>query len=132
MKSGFECCRCCSPRAAAVALGRWCLGLIFLFFGLPKLHDLAGFAQHLAEQFQKTWLPPALVSTFGYVLPFAEVGLGALLLLGLFRNVVLFATGLLLVSLTFGQILQGQAQIVFFNTGYTFMTAALLFLGDYD
>src|SRR3989442_813214 len=125
MRSGFECCRCCSPRAAALALGRWCLGLIFLFFGLAKFKNLAGFAQQTVDQFQKTWLPPFLVRIFGHVLPFAEVVLGALLIVGLFRNVTLFATGFLLVLLTFGEVLQGQAQVVFFNTGYVFMTAGL-------
>jgi thiosulfate dehydrogenase [quinone] large subunit len=125
-------CKCCDPRWAAVALGRWCLGLIFLFFGIGKLADVSAFAGFLRTQFEKTWLPPVLVGIFGHVLPFAETLLGALLVVGLFRNGALFAAGVLLLLLTFGQILLGQAQVVFFNTGYVFMTAALLFLAEHD
>jgi len=52
--------------------------------------------------------------------------------LGLFRNITLFVTGLLLIALTFGQIVLGQPQVVFFNTVYVFLAAALLFVGRFD
>ena len=125
-------CECCGPRPAAVALGRWCLGIIFLFAGIGKFASISGFADYLLKQFEKTWLPPVLVSIFGYVLPFAEVTLGLLLVLGLFRNVALFCAALLLISLTFGQVLLGQPQVMFFNTSYVFMVAGLLFLAKHD
>ncbi len=125
-------CTCCDPRVVAVALGRWCLGLMFLFFGIGKLSNVSGFAEGLAKQFEKTWLPSPLVSLFGHALPFLETVVGAFLLLGLFRNATLFVTGLLLLSLTFGQILLMQAQVVFSNTVYVFMAAALLFLERFD
>ncbi len=108
------------------------MGLIFLFFGIGKLANVPGFAGHLAQQFEKTWLPAGLVNGFGHALPFMETILGALLILGLFRNVVLFLTGLLLIALTFGQVVLGQAQVVFFNTGYLFIAAAMLFLARWD
>ncbi len=125
-------CRACYPQAAAVALGRWCLGLIFLFFGIGKLADVVGFAANLVKQFEKTWLPPLLLNIFGHVLPFWETIVGTLLILGIFRNVTLSATGVLLLVLTFGQIVLGQPQVVFFNTVYTFLAAGLLFLERYD
>ena len=123
----------CDPRARALALARWVMGILFLFFGIGKFTmGVGNFARGMAQPFEKTWLPPILLNTFGHILPFCEVILGALLILGLFRNVTLFATGLLLIALTFGQVLLGQAQVVFFNTTYTFLVAALLFLADYD
>jgi len=131
MKPKTEC-KVCDPRAAAVALGRWVLGILFLFFGIAKLANVSGFAEGLGRQFEKTFLPAVLVSIFGYVLPFIEATLGVLLLSGLFRNIALFATGALLILLTFGQVLLGQPQVVFFNTSYVFMTALLLFLSEYD
>src|SRR3954470_16022557 len=97
----------CDPRAAAVALGRWCLGIIFLFSGLGKFLGEGGpgvFAQGLIKQFEKAWLPPFLLVPFSHALPYFEVGLGILLILGLGRDVVLFVTGLLLMALTFGQV----------------------------
>jgi thiosulfate dehydrogenase [quinone] large subunit len=125
-------CKWCDPRSAAVALGRWGMGMMFFFFGLGKLPDLNGFAEGLVKQFERTWLTPALVKPFGYVLPFAEVALGLFVMLGVFRNAALFATGVLLVLLAFGQALLGNASVVFSNLAYLFMTAALLFLAEYD
>jgi thiosulfate dehydrogenase (quinone) large subunit len=124
---------CCDPRAAAVALGRWGLGVVFLFYGIGKLPDLSGFVSgYLTPMFEKTWLPQPLVAAFGYTLPFFEVALGVLLIIGLARNAVLFATGLLLIGLTFGQVLLQQSPVVFQNMGYLAMTIALLFLSAYD
>ncbi len=125
-------CHCLNPRFAAVALGRWAFGVLFLVVGLAKLGNVNGFADNLVKQFDKTWLPQVLVSIFGHVLPFLEIALGALLVLGLFRNVVLFATGILLLALSFGQMLLGQAQVMFFNITYLFLVAALLFLAEFD
>lgn len=128
-------CGCCDPRVAAVALGRWCLGIVFLFFGIGKIAGeggVSGFTQYLASQFQKTWLPSWLVSCFGCFQPYAEVVLGALLVLGLWRNVVLFITALDLLALTFGQVLLQQPAVVFNNTGYTFLAALVLFGARFD
>src|SRR5439155_20342944 len=89
-------------------------------------------ANNLAQQYQRPWLARLRGSRFARVLPCWEVIVGALLLLGLFRNSGLFATGVLLILLVFGQAVAGNGAVVFYNTGYLFMTAAVLFLGDYD
>ena len=125
-------CDCCDPRAAALALGRWCFGLLFFFFGLGKFAHLSGFATNLAQQFQSTWLPQLLVSLFGHVLPFWEVTVGALLIVGIFPTSTLFATGVLLLILVFGQVLLGNGAVIFNNTVYLLAVTALLFLQDYD
>ncbi len=116
----------------AVALGRWCFGVMFFFFGISKLGHVRGFARFLTTQFEKAWLPAFLVTAFGYVLPFIETALGILLLTGLFRNTTLFATGVLLIVLTFGQIVLGQPPVIFYNAVYVFMVATLLFLERFD
>ncbi|MDB6122538.1 MAG: hypothetical protein JWQ71_1531 [Pedosphaera sp.] len=128
-------CGCCDARAAAVALGRWCMGIIFLFYGLGKFMGeggVIGFAQGMIKQFETTPLPSWTVSPFAHVLPFVEVTLGILLILGIARDWVLFVAGLLLIALTFGMIHQHQAPVVFYNASYVFMTAALLFASRYD
>ncbi len=126
----FKCCSC-DPRSLAVALGRWTFGILFLFSGIGKISNLAGFVKFLLGQYEKTWLPKWLLTPFGYALPFIEVTLGILLLLGIARNAVLFVTGLLLITLTFGQIVL-QSPVVFNNLMYTLAVAALLFLAEYD
>jgi thiosulfate dehydrogenase (quinone) large subunit len=125
-----KCCAC-DPRSLAVALARWCLGIMFLFAGIGKFPNISGFVGYMTETFKATWLPKALLVPYAYALPFVEVALGVLLILGIARNAVLFITGLLLISLTFGQILL-KAPIVFNNLVYTMIAAAILFLAEYD
>jgi thiosulfate dehydrogenase [quinone] large subunit len=83
------------------------LGLLFFFAGLNKF--LGGYGNFVrwivSDMGEKTWLPDAMLYPYGYALPFLELGLGALLILGLFTRPALIATGFLLLSLMFGKIL---------------------------
>ena len=125
-----QCCDC-DPRTCAVALGRWTLGLLLLIVGLQKFPNVGGFANFVMTQFEPTWLPRWLVAPYAYALPFLEVGLGILLLIGVYRNAVLFATGVLFLSLMFGQILL-KSNVVAYNVMYVFMAAGVLYLGAHD
>lgn len=125
-----KCCGC-DARACAVALARWVIGVVLLFAGIAKLGNISGTATYITGEFAKTWLPKALLLPYAYALPFVETGLGVLLILGIARNPVLFVTGLLFITLTFGQVLLGQP-IVFQNMMYTIVTAAVLFADPYD
>lgn len=96
--------------AIAALVLRLGFGVLFLFLGLGKF--LAGYGawvERSGAAFEKTWLPAVLSGAFLHVLPFLEVALGALLLLGLFARVALVVAGFLLVALTFGVILRGDA-----------------------
>ena len=115
----------------ALALARWSLGIMFFFAGVGKFPNVAGFVGFMVETFKATWLPKWLLLPYAYMLPFLEIALGVLLLLGIARNAVLFVTGLLLISLTFGQILL-KAPIAFNTRVYTMIAAAILVLGAYD
>lgn len=126
-----KCCWC-DARACGVALARWVIGMVLLLAGIAKLGNVSGTVQYITSQFEKTWLPSALLVPYAYALPFVETGLGALLLLGIARNAMLFVTGLLFLSLTFGQMLLSQPQVIFQNMIYTVITAAILFLDPYD
>ena len=130
MDATAKCCSC-DARALGVALTRWVIGVVLLFAGIAKFPNVSGFATYITSQFEKTWLPKALLVPYGYALPFAEVILGALLLLGIARNAVLFITGLMFITLTFGQILLAQP-IVFNNAMYVVVTAAILFAEAHD
>ena len=123
-----------NPKFAGVAISRWALGLFFFYSGLSKLMGGVGnFVNgYIVPQFSKTFLPSILVAGYGYVLPFVELTLGILLIVGIFRNAVLFLTGLTLISLTFGQMLLQQHGVVANNFIYIFLTAILLFLSEFD
>ena len=114
----------------------WCdaraCGVVLLFAGIAKFGNISGFVGYLTSQFEKTWLPKVILVPYAHAIPFAEVILGALLILGIARNAVLFITGLFFITLTFGQLLLSQPQVIFQNMIYTVVTGALLFAGAYD
>jgi thiosulfate dehydrogenase [quinone] large subunit len=121
------------PKSLAPALIRWALGLLFLVGGIGKLMDLGGFVKgYLVPAFEKTVLPGGLVATYGYALPFVEVAIGVLLILGLCRTCALVLTGVTLISLGFGQILLRQHATVANIYVYVLMTAIALWMGEHD
>src|ERR1044072_2918651 len=72
-------------REIGYALLRLTVGIVFLFSGMTKLMaGLSNFTSHLQQQFAGK-LPSILVTPFAFALPFAEVMIGALLVLGLFN-----------------------------------------------
>lgn len=117
-------------RNAAYALARAVLGVLFLSNGLLKLlGGLDSWNAMLGESMADTMLPSAMISAFGTILPFLEISLGALLLIGLFTAEVLVATGGLLIVLTFGTLMQAQdASLVAHNVFYTVVVGFLLWL----
>jgi thiosulfate dehydrogenase [quinone] large subunit len=117
----------------AYLLLRISLGIIFLFYGLGKFKMGPGaFADYLVNQFAKTPLSPAMVRLFGTVLPFAEVGLGALITLGLFTRLALALTALLLMALTFGMVFMQQPQTVAQNLLFSLVTFFLIFFLEHN
>jgi uncharacterized membrane protein YphA (DoxX/SURF4 family) len=90
-------------REAAYALLRVTLGLVFLTTGIVKfVSGIGNFAAALQQQFAGK-LPMVIVTPFAYGLPFVEVTVGALLILGLFNVSALVIAGLLLMALTFAR-----------------------------
>jgi thiosulfate dehydrogenase (quinone) large subunit len=119
-------------REAAYALLRVTLGVIFLFYGVGKFAGgIGGFAAGMEQRFAGK-LPSALVLPFAYALPFMEVLFGALILLGLFNSIALVLSGLLLLALTFGTVMLGEAPTVAHNLQYALVNFVLLWLADYN
>src|SRR5712691_948860 len=115
-------------RELAYSILRATLGVIFLFFGIGKfMGGLGNFVGGLNQHFSGK-LPGALVTPFAYVLPFAEVILGLLILLGLFTTLALALSGLLLLALTFGTVMLGDAPTVAHNLQYALVNFVLLWL----
>ena len=75
---------------------------------------VGSFAAELQQQFAGK-LPMFIVAPFAYALPFAEVTIGALLMLGLFNVMALILTGLLLMALTFGKVMGNDTATVAHN-----------------
>jgi len=117
-------------RNIGYALMRITYGVIFLFYGLGKfMAGLSNFVAGMNQQFSGK-LPAFLVMPFAYVLPFGEMIAGSLILLGLFTRVGLTLAGLLLIGLTFGLVMLGQADKVAHNLIYVLANFLLLWFGD--
>ncbi len=119
-------------RDCAYALTRITYGLIFLFYGIGKFRGgLSNFVGGMNQQFSGK-LPAVLVMPFAYFIPFAETISGALILLGLFTRVGLTLSGLLLVGLTFGVVILGQAPTVAHNLQYVLLNFLLLWFLEFN
>lgn len=93
--------------ASALFLARAVLGLIFFMAGVYKVFQLGpvGHVERLFLPYQDTFLPTWSLWTVGFVIPFVELGAGALVLLGWFRTGAYLALGSVLVVVTFGHLL---------------------------
>lgn len=60
------------------------IGISMFGHGLVRLPKLNAFSQWMVGSFAKSMLPAELVRPFSMVLPFAELAIGFLLLIGLF------------------------------------------------
>ena len=93
-----------SDAAIAYAILRLTFGVNLGFRGLVRItvNGLDQFAAGLTAQFEATWFPASAVSAFGHVVPFVEVAMGLMLILGLFTRPALVVGGLMMTALTFG------------------------------
>jgi thiosulfate dehydrogenase [quinone] large subunit len=117
-------------REAAYALLRATLGVVLLFFGIGKFmaglgNFVGGMNQHFAGK-----LPAIMVMPFAYAIPFCEVIAGLLILLGLLTRAGLVLFGLLIIGLTFGTVMLGDAPTVAHNLQYALVNFVLLWLVD--
>jgi uncharacterized membrane protein YphA (DoxX/SURF4 family) len=96
-------------RALAILLPRAILGLVYFFAGIHKIVDFgpAAYGQAMAMTDGARFVPAALLTAVGFAVPFLEVGLGALLLLGFRVRVVLRLLAALLVLITLGYGISG-------------------------
>ena len=119
-------------RALARALLRVSMGLNLLLHGLVRLPKLGEAADGMARGFSATILPWALVHAFALFLPFAEVIVGVLLLIGLWQRKVLSSGMLMMMALIFGTALQQRWDTLTQQMVYVFIYAALLATRSWD
>jgi thiosulfate dehydrogenase [quinone] large subunit len=117
-------------REAAYVILRLTFGVIFVTTGTAKfIGGIGNFVGGMNQRFAGK-LPAIMVMPFAYAIPFCEVTAGALILLGLFTRVGLTISGLLLIGLTFGVVVLGDAPTVAHNLQYALINFLLLWLVD--
>ena len=119
-------------RELGYSLTRITYGVIFLFYGIGKFRGgLSNFVGGMNQQFSGK-LPAFMVMPFAYFIPFAETISGALILLGLSTCVGLTLSGVLLIGLTFGVVILGQAPTVAHNLQYVLLNFVLLWFVEWN
>ena len=95
--------------AWAILFTRGILGLLFFMTGWFKVFTLGpvGHAQQFfISDFSESWIPLWLLWALGTTIPFVELGGGVLLLVGFQVRRVLLVMGALLLTVTYGHLLQ--------------------------
>jgi thiosulfate dehydrogenase [quinone] large subunit len=91
-----------TPATKAFLLLRLGIGTSFFGHGLVRLPKLDKFSHGVITEFQHSIIPEALVTALAYTLPFAELIIGLLILLGLFTRHALVAGAIVMLLLIFG------------------------------
>lgn len=119
-------------RQMGFAILRFVLGINMLGRSLIRLPEINEFASGMADGFADTFLPGPFVYVFGFVIVLTELVIGVLLLLGWKTRWALLTMGILLASLTFGQLLQQSYGTVANILLYVIAITFLLFNTRYD
>jgi thiosulfate dehydrogenase (quinone) large subunit len=109
------------------------LGINIFGHGVGRIYSgAARFATELVSQFAKTPLPSGVVYLTGVTLPFAELVIGVLILIGLWSRLAYCAGFLLIIALTFGSTLRQDWTAAGWQLLYAFAYATLLAFREHN
>ena len=118
-------------KTLAIHLLRISFGINYFFHGVVRLPNLDKFVAGMQKTFQDTLLPDFLVTPLAYVIPFAEIIIGLLLLLNKFTRETLIATFVLMNILVMGCCFAQKWDVVGLQTTYIgFLFLLLYFMND--
>jgi thiosulfate dehydrogenase [quinone] large subunit len=121
------------PRLRAYALLRFTMGIDLLVHGGIRIwRGPLKFVTWMAGQFAGTPLPRGLVVAFAWPLPFLELGLGVLLVIGLFTREALTVAFLVVAALVFGSSVRQDWPTVGVQLIYALAYCVLLTFVDRD
>jgi thiosulfate dehydrogenase [quinone] large subunit len=120
-------------RELAYLFLRLTLGVNILMHGLARiLAGLSPFAAGMVKQFASTSVPPTFVHAFAIALPWSELFIGILILLGLWTRTALVLGALEIVVLTFGISLTQNWSVAGLQLIYAVVYALLLASAEYN
>ena len=108
---------------------RLTIGMSMMGHGMVRIPKLSIFSEGMVANFEGSILPLVLVRPFSFALPFLELGIGVLLIFGLFTRIGAVLGGLLMVVLVFGTSMienwgalpSQMIHILFFATVYEYI-----------
>jgi len=113
-------------------LARLPIAMSMFGHGLDRLPKIAGFSQHMVQQFNNAVLPLAAVEVFSHALPFVELITGILLIVGLFTRFATIIGVLVMLALIFGSSMIEQWENVFTQIIYGIYFALLYYFSAYN
>ncbi|MBS1519353.1 MAG: DoxX family protein [Bacteroidetes bacterium] len=113
-------------------MARLPIAVSMLGHGLDRIPKIQVFSDHLVSQFSKSILPVKLVSPFSMTLPFIELGVGILLILGLFTRFACVVGLITMLALIFGSCLIEQWDNVLFQMLYSLYFVMLYYYAFYN
>ena len=123
-----------TDRALGVLLLRMILGLNIALHGITRvfISSLDTFVGNTVKQFEKTVLPVWQVQAFATVIPFAEIVIGVMLLLGLKTRWTLIAGMLLMAGLVFGTAMRNDWTLLELQMFYVLLYFVLFMCQRWD
>lgn len=123
-----------TDRALGVLLLRMILGLNIALHGITRVFigSLDTFVGNTVKQFEKTILPVWQVQAFATVIPFAEIVIGVMLLLGLKTRWTLIAGMFLMAGLVFGTAMRSDWSLLELQMFYVLLYFALFLCQRWD
>lgn len=121
-------------RRLACLMLRLAIGMAFLMHGIARIFLIGDgrFAAGIVRQMARTPLPPGLVHLYAAVLPFGELTISLLLLVGLWTRWIPVLGVLLMLSLIFGSGLNNDWNGVMTQLVYAIVLFLLLFFRLYN
>lgn len=113
-----------SDATLAYTIFRLTFGVNIMFRGVVRTFVLGldTFAAGMMKQFSATWFPAVFIDIFAHTLPWVEMALGLMLILGLGTRLALVVGGLMMTCLTFGTMFLQD-----FNLAWLQLTYAIAF-----
>lgn len=113
-----------SDTSLAYAIFRLTFGVNICIRGVARIFVLGldNFSAGMMKQFSATWFPALFIDTFAHTLPWLEMALGVMLILGLKTRLALIVGGLMMTCLTFGTMF-----LMDFNLAWLQLTYAIAF-----
>ncbi|MCV7032016.1 DoxX family protein [Mycobacterium sherrisii] len=121
-----------TDRALGYLLLRLTIGASFFGHGVVRMPKLGAFHAHLTGEFTKSYLPGFLVSGCGYLLPFAELIIGVLLLIGALTRAAAVAGVLSMIILVIGATSIEHFDVVVEQLVHAIMLSAVVALREYN
>ena len=114
-------------------LFRITIGVNIFFHGFMRpLTGLSAWEAPMAATFADTYLPLPLVHAFLYTLPFVEMVLGAMMILGLFTRWAMIGGSVMMLLLVYGNTARQEWGTAGNNMVYALYFWIMLALQDYD